>query len=107
MANRIVKGDLVKIIAGKDKGTTGKVLAVLPKQGAALIEGVGTGHRHVKPNQLNPRGGKKDIHAPTDLSKVALVTDEKAAKTSRVGYVKSAEGKTVRVARQQKNKEIK
>lgn len=107
MANRIVKGDTVKVIAGKDKGTTGKVLAVLPKQNAALIEAVGTGHRHVKPNQLNPRGGKKDIHVPTDLSKVALVTDEKAAKTSRVGYSKSAEGKTVRVARQQKNKEIK
>lgn len=107
MANRIVKGDLVKIIAGKDKGTTGKVVAVLPKQSAALIEGVGTGHRHVKPNQLNPRGGKKDIHVPTDLSKVALVTDEKTVKTSRVGYSKSAEGKTVRVARQQKNKEIK
>lgn len=107
MANRIVKGDLVKVIAGKDKGTTGKVLAVLPKKGAALIEGIGTGHRHVKPTQLNPRGGKKDIHSPTDLSKVALVTDEKTVKTSRVGYSKSAEGTTIRVARQQKNKEIK
>lgn len=107
MANRIVKGDLVKVIAGKDKGTTGKVLAVLPKQNAALIEGIGAGHRHVKPNQLNPTGGKKDIHVPTDLSKVALVTDEKTVKTSRVGHSKTAEGKPVRVARQQKNKEIK
>lgn len=107
MANRIVKGDLVKVIAGKDKGTTGKVLAILPKQNGAVIEGIGTGHRHVKPSQLNPRGGKKDIHVATDLSKVALVTDEKTVKTSRVGFSKSAEGKTVRVARQQKNKEIK
>ena len=107
MANRIVKGDLVKIIAGKDKGATGKVLSVLPKQNAALIEGIGAGHRHIKPSQLNPRGGKKDIHVPTNLSKIALVTDEKTAKTSRVGYNKSAEGKTVRVARQHKNKEIK
>lgn len=107
MAQRIVKGDVVKIIAGKDKGTTGKVLAVLPKKSAVLVEGVGTGHRHVKPNQLNPRGGKKDIHTPTDLSKVALVTDEKAATTSRVGYSKAADGAKTRVARQQKNKEIK
>lgn len=107
MANRIVKGDTVKIIAGKDKGTTGKVLAVLPKKGAALVEGIGTGHRHVKASQLNPRGGKKDIHVPTELSKLALVTDEKTGKTSRVGYSKSAEGTKARVARQMKNKEIK
>ncbi len=107
MANRIVKGDLVKVIAGKDKGTTGKVLAVLPKKNGALVEGVGTGHRHVKANQLNPRGGKKDIHVPTELSKLALVTDEKTVKTSRVGYSKSTDGAKVRTARQQKNKEIK
>jgi large subunit ribosomal protein L24 len=107
MAQRIVKGDTVKIIAGKDKGTTGKVVAVLPKQNAALVEGVGTGHRHVKASQLNPRGGKKDIHVPTDLSKLALVTDDKTGTISRVGYKKSAEGAKTRVARQQKNKEIK
>lgn len=107
MANRIVKGDTVKITAGKNKGTTGKVLAVFPKTASALVEGVGTGHRHVKPNQLNPRGGKKDIHTPMSLHKLALVTDEKTSKTSRVGYGKSTEGSKTRVARQQKNKEIK
>ena len=107
MARRIQKDDLVKIISGADKGTTGKVLAVLPKKNAVLIEGVGTKHRHVKPSQLNPRGGSKDIHVPTPLHKVALVVDEKAAKTSRVGYVKNADGAKVRLARQAKNKEIK
>lgn len=107
MARRIQKDDLVKIISGADKGTTGKVLAVLPKKNAVLIEGVGTKHRHVKPSQLNPRGGSKDIHVPTLLHKVALVVDEKAAKTSRVGYVKNADGAKVRLARQAKNKEIK
>lgn len=104
MANRIRKDDLVKIISGSDKGTTGKVLSVSPK--GALVEGVGLGHRHVKPNQLNPRGGKKDIHVPVSLHKLALVTDEKASKTSRVGY-KVTDGVKTRVARQQKNKEIK
>ncbi len=106
MANRIRKDDMVKIVAGKHKGTTGKVLAVNSKAGAALIEGVGLGHRHVKPNMLNPRGGKKDIHVATSLHKLALVTDEKTGKTSRVGY-KVTEGVKARVARQQKNKEIK
>ena len=107
MARRIQKDDLVKIISGSKKGTTGKVLAVLGKKNAALIEGVGTKHRHVKPSQLNPRGGSKDIHVATPLHKLALVVDEKASKTSRVGYVKNADGSKVRVARQLKNKEIK
>lgn len=107
MGQRIVKGDLVKIIAGTNKGTTGKVLAVLPKQNAVLIEGIGTKHRHVKPSQLNPRGGSKDIHVGTSLHKVALVVDEKSTKTSRVGYSKNADGAKVRLARQSKNKEIK
>lgn len=104
---RIVKGDTVKIISGAHKGTTGKVLAVLTKENAVLIEGVGQKHRHVKPSQLNPRGGSKDVHVPTPLHKVALVIDEKAGKTSRVGYVKNADGKTVRLARQANSKEIK
>lgn len=107
MAQRIQKDDLVKIISGAKKGTTGKVLAVLTKKNAALIEGVGTKHRHVKPSQLNPRGGSKDIHVATPLHKLALVVDEKAGKTSRVGYTKSADGAKARVARQLKNKEIK
>lgn len=106
MANRIRKDDMVKITSGKHKGTTGKVLAVLPAKNVALIEGVGLGHRYVKPNMLNPRGGKKDIHVATSLHKLALVTDEKTGKTSRVGY-KVSEGVKSRVARQQKNKEIK
>lgn len=105
--NRIKKDDIVKLISGPHKGQTGKVVAVLPKKNAALVEGVGVGHRKVKPNQLNPRGGTKDIHVPTPLHKLALIIDEKATKTSRVGYTKTDEGKTVRVARQAKNKEIK
>lgn len=107
MANRIVKGDTVKVIAGKNKGTTGKVLGVFPDTSSALVEGIGTGHRHVKASQLNPRGGKKDIHVPVSLHKLAVVTDDKSTTTSRVGYSKTAEGAKVRVARQQKNKEIK
>ena len=104
---RIRKDDLVKIIAGSKKGTTGKVLSVDTKQGTVLVEGVGVGHRHIKPSQLNPRGGKKDIHVGIDISKVALVVDEKSGKTSRVGLVANADGGKTRVARALKNKEIK
>ena len=104
---RIVKGDTVKIISGANKGTTAKVLEVLASKGAVVLEGIGQKHRHVKPSAINPRGGSKDIHVPTPLSKVALVVDEKTGKTSRVGYVKNADGNTTRVARQANSKEIK
>jgi large subunit ribosomal protein L24 len=107
MARRIQKDDLVKIISGDKKGTTGKVVRVLSKKNAVLVEGVGTKHRHVKPSQLNPRGGSKDIHVATPIHKVALVVDEKTSKTSRIGYTKNADGVKVRLARQAKNKEIK
>ena len=107
MANRIKKNDMVKLISGAHKGTTGKVVAVLPKKNAILVEGLGVKHRKLKPSQQNPMGGHKDIHVPVPLNKVALVIDEKTGKTSRVGYSKNAEGAKVRQARQLKNKEIK
>ena len=102
---RIIKGDTVKIISGAKKGTTGKVVGV--NKDGILVEGIGQKHRHIKPNQLNPRGSHKDIHVAVPAHKVALVIDEKSGKTSRVGYVKSVDGTTSRVARQANNKEIK
>ncbi len=78
----IVKGDKIEIIAGKNKGTTGEVVKVLPKKNAVLVEGVGVGHRHVKPNQLNPRGGVKDIHVATPIHKVKKIEAAKSAKKS-------------------------
>jgi large subunit ribosomal protein L24 len=104
---RIRKDDLVKIVAGAKKGTTGKVLQVNAAKQTVLIEGIGQIHRHVKPTQLNPRGGHKDIHVAMPISKVALVVDEKTGKTSRVGLVKNADGVKSRVAKSMKNKEIK
>ncbi len=106
MGNRIRKNDMVKLISGPNKGVTGKVVAVLPKKNAVLVEGLGVMHRKTKPTQLNPTGGQKDIHVPTPLHKVALVVDEKTGKTSRVGYTKNTDGAKVRLARQAKNKEI-
>ena len=106
MAQRIKKDDVVKIISGSKKGTTGKVVAVLSKKNGVLVEGLGQKHIHMKPSQLNPTGGHKDIHVPVPLHKVALVVDEKTSKTSRVGY-KTIDGNKSRIATQAKNKEIK
>ena len=108
MAQKIIKGDTVKIISGASKGTTGKVEKVLPAKNAVLIEGLGLKHRHFKANQLNPTGGHRDVHVSIPIHKVALVIDEKSSKTSRVGRVKNVEGKGyTRIARQSNNKEIK
>ena len=107
IVKRIRTGDTVKVISGANKGTTAKVLGVDTKKSTALLEGIGQKHRHLKPTQLNPRGGSKDVHTPTPLHKVALVVDEKTGKTSRVGYIKNADGSAMRVARQANNKEIK
>lgn len=104
---RIRTGDTVKIMTGSNKGTTGKVVKVLPDKHAALVEGVGTRTRKIKPSQLNPTGGSKDIHTPINLSKLALVHDDKTGATSRIGYNVTAKGEKTRVARQAKNKEIK
>lgn len=105
--SRIKTGDTVKIMSGAKKGTTAKVVSIDNKAGLAKLEGIGISSRKLKPSQLNPTGGNKDVHVGLPLHKLALVVDEKAAKTSRVGYGKNADGVKVRLARQLKNKEIK
>lgn len=107
MAARIKKGDTVKIISGSNKGMTATVETVLVKQQAALLEGIGTKTRQMKPSRLNPMGGSKNVHTPVALSKLALVVDAKSSKTSRVGHGTNAEGAKIRLARQSNNKEIK
>lgn len=104
---RIKKDDIVKVISGSDKGRTGKVVRVDAKNQMVYVDGLGVKKRNVKPNQLNPRGGSKDIHVGIPAGKVALVVDEKSAKTSRVGYLTDKSGNKVRVAKALNNKEIK
>jgi large subunit ribosomal protein L24 len=106
MGVRIKIGDTVKIISGANKGTTGKVTKVVPSENKVFIEGVGNRTRHMRPTTYR-QGGKKDIQVGIDASNVALVIDTKAGTTSRVGYGKDKDGKTVRIARQANNREIK
>jgi large subunit ribosomal protein L24 len=69
----------VKIIAGKFKGQTGKVLGVNQKAKTVQVENIGIVTRHIKPNQLNPRGGEKQVHVGLDVSKVARIDAAKPA----------------------------
>ena len=73
------KGDTVQLISGANKGTTGAIVAVDTKARTVQIEGIGVRHRHVKPSQLNPRGGSKDIHESIPVSKVKKVEAPKKA----------------------------
>ena len=69
---KLKKGDQVKIIAGSDKGKTGKIVAVIPTERAVKVEGINIIKKHVKPNAAQPQGGIVDIHQQIDVSKVAL-----------------------------------
>jgi large subunit ribosomal protein L24 len=104
---KIRKNDTVKVISGAHKGKTAKVVSVHPKANAIKLEGIGQRKRFVKPTQLNPQGGTKDIHVAIDVSKVAIVHPGDASKTSRVGHIVKKDGTKVRVARQAADKEIK
>lgn len=99
MPVRIKKGDLVKVITGSHKGKTGKVLSTSASKQTVTVEKIGLIKRHVKPSQLNPRGGSKEIHRSLPLGNVALVTDETKGTTSRIGYKVDKDGKKVRIAK--------
>ena len=103
----IKKNDVVRITSGASKGQTGKVLAVHPTKQAVTVEGIGKIKRHIRPSQLNPQGGTKDIVVPIPVSKVALVHPANDAKVTRIGYQIKKDGVKVRIAKAANNKEIK
>ena len=91
---KIKKGDTVVVLSGKDKGRSGTVLQVLPKDGKVVVSGVNVAARHRKPTQMNPQGGIERREAPMAISKVGLAVD---GKPSRVRF-ETKDGKKVRVA---------
>ena len=95
-AAKIKKGDSVVVRSGKDKGRTGTVVQVLPKDDKVLVQGVNIAVRHRKPSQTNPQGGIDRREAPLHISKVALA-DPKDGKATRVRF-ETKDGKKVRVA---------
>jgi len=95
MAAKIRKGDKVILLAGKDKGRTGTVVQVLPKEDKVVVGGVNIATRHRKPSQANPQGGLDRFEAPLHISKVAVA--DKDGKPTRVRF-ETRDGKKVRVA---------
>ena len=95
-AAKIKKGDSVVVRSGKDKGRTGTVLQVMPKDEKLLVQGVNVATRHRKPTQTEPQGGIERREAPMHISKVSLA-DPKDGKPTRVRF-EMKDGKKLRVA---------
>lgn len=94
--NRIKKGDKVVVIAGKDKGRSGEVLRVMPKEDRAIVQGVNMVRRHQRQSQ-SAEGGIVSKEASIHLSNIAFA-DPKDGKPTRVGITEK-DGKKVRVAK--------
>lgn len=88
---KILKGDNVKILLGKDEGKTGTVGRVLTKEGKVFVEGVNITKRHVR-RQGQIEGGIIDLIKPIDISNVALVCPN-CKKPTRVGFSVTDKGK--------------
>lgn len=92
---KIKKGDLVKVIAGKDKDKEGKVIAVNRKNNTLLVEGVNIITKHTKPSASNQKGGIIEQEGSVNISNVMYVYKGKA---TRIGFTEK-DGKKVRVAK--------
>ncbi len=97
MAAKIRKGDKVVVLTGRDKGKSGEVLSVAPKESRALVRGINMVKRHQAQSQTQ-QGGIISKEAPIHLSNIA-VADPKSGKAVRVGFKVLDDGRKVRVAK--------
>ena len=97
MAAKIKKGDKVVVLTGRDKGRTGEVFQVMPKESRALVRGVNLVKRHQR-QTMNQEGGIIQKEAPVHLSNLA-VADPKDGKPTRVGFKVLDDGRKVRFAK--------
>lgn len=89
---KIKKGDTVKMLSGKDRGKTGKVLHVLPKEGKVSVEGLNIRVKHVRPRRQGEKGQRIQFPGMVASSKVMLVCPS-CGKPTRVGGWKEGEKK--------------
>lgn len=97
------KGDKVNVIAGKDKGKSGKILHVLRDKDRVVVEGINMVKKHQKPNATNQTGGIVEIEHPIHISNV-MIADPKTGKSTRIGHEINKDGKKVRVSKKSNEK---
>ena len=93
----IKKDDEVQVIHGKDRGSRGRVVRVLPREGRIMVEGVARAKKHARPSKRRQQGGIMDIEQFVDISNVAVVC-KTCGQPTRVGH-RLDDGKKVRVCR--------
>jgi large subunit ribosomal protein L24 len=98
MAIHIKKDDMVQVITGDHKGTTGKVLRVLRDENRVIIQGINLAKKHVKPSRKSPSGGRINIEQPVHISNV-LPVNPKTSKASRVHFEIGEDGSKQRLAK--------
>ena len=100
---KIKKGDHVVVVAGRDRGRTGLVIAAYPDRGKVLVQGVNVVKKNKKVSYQGQRGAKEGgithEEAPIDVSNVQLVDPDDDKKAARVGYRFDEDGNKIRVAR--------
>jgi large subunit ribosomal protein L24 len=101
---KLRKDDKVVVILGRDKGKSGKILAVLPKTNKIVVENLNIVKRHTKPSRSQPRGGILEVAKPIDVSKV-MVLDPESDRPARIGYQIKADGSKERVFKVSRNHE--
>ena len=94
----IKKGDTVQVIAGDDKGKSGKVLEIVTEKNRAIVEGINIVTKHQKPSAGKPEGGIKKTEASVHISNLMLV-DPASGKTTRVGRKADENGKLQRYSK--------
>ncbi len=94
---KIKKGDNVVVLAGKDKGRSGEVIRMMPKDDKAVVRGINMVKRHQRQSQTQ-QAGIVSKEAPIHLSNIALA-DPKDGKPTRIGFKVGKDGKKVRVAK--------
>ena len=92
------QGDTVYVVAGKEKGKTGKIIKVLRSKESALVEKLNIVKRHQRPNQANPTGGIVEKEAPIHISNL-MIYDETESKPSRIAHKTLSTGEKVRVSK--------
>ena len=95
---KIIKGDRVVVIAGKDKGAEGVVERAIPETGKVIVEGVNVARKHQAPTRADQQGGIIDKAMPIDVSNVAVISP-KDGKATKVGYKVLEDGTKIRVCR--------
>jgi large subunit ribosomal protein L24 len=93
---KLKKNDTVKILTGKDRGKTGKILSINRNTGRVYVQGLNMVKKAVRQKSQQEKGGIVEIEAPLNISNVAILT--KSGEVTRIGY-KLEKGKKIRIAK--------